>query len=87
MNWLISGIEPTKDKKTITAAYRQKLRQTNPEDKPEEFKALRAAYEEAMVLADKEEAESALDESSVGLWMEAVGKLYDDFASRIDPVC
>ena len=87
MNWLILGIEPTKDKKTITAAYRQKLRQTNPEDKPEEFKALRAAYEEAMTLADKEEAESALDESPVGLWMEAVGKLYDDFASRIDPVC
>ena len=55
MDWFILGIEPTKDKKAITAAYRQKLRQTNPEDKPEEFKALRAAYEEALALAEKED--------------------------------
>ena len=33
MDWSILGIQPTKDKKAITAAYRQKLRQTNPEDK------------------------------------------------------
>ena len=38
MDWFVLGIEPTKDKKAITAAYRQKLRQTNPEEKPEEFK-------------------------------------------------
>lgn len=39
----ILGIEPTKDKKKITDAYRQKLLETNPEDKPEEFKELRSA--------------------------------------------
>lgn len=87
MDWFVLGIEPTKDKKAITAAYRKKLRQTNPEDKPEEFKALRAAYEEAMALADKEEAEPVRDESPVGLWMEGVRKLYEDFASRINPDC
>ena len=74
MDWFVLGIEPTKDKKIITNAYRQKLRQTNPEDKPQEFQALRAAYEEAMALADREEAETVRDESPVGLWMEAVEK-------------
>lgn len=87
MDWFVLGIEATKDKNAITAAYRQKLRQTNPEDKPEEFKALRAAYEEAMALADKEEAEPVRDESSVGLWVESVRNLYEDFASRINPDC
>lgn len=87
MDWFILGIEPTKDKKTITDAYRQKLRQTNPEDKPEEFKALRTAYEEAMALADQADTAPVRDESPVGLWMEAIGKLYADYASRIDPAC
>ncbi len=87
MDWFLLGIEPTKDKKAITNAYRQKLRQTNPEDKPEEFKALRSAYEEALAFADQADAESIRDESPVGLWMEAIEKLYDDYASRIDPTC
>ena len=87
MDWFILGIEPTKDKKVITAAYRQKLRQTNPEDKPEEFKALRTAYEEAMALADQEDSALVRDESPVGLWMEAVAELYEDYASRINPDC
>jgi len=85
MDWFILGIEPTKDKKAITAAYRQKLRRTNPEDKPEEFKALRAAYEEAMALADQEEA--VRDESPVGRWIEAIAQLYENYASRINPDC
>ena len=38
MDWTILGIAPTDDKKAITAAYRAKLRTTNPEDKPEEFR-------------------------------------------------
>lgn len=87
MDWFILGIEPTKDKKAITDAYRQKLRQTNPEDKPEEFKALRTAYEEALSFADQADAAPVRDESPVGLWMEAITKLYEDFASRIDPAC
>ncbi len=87
MDWFALGINPTKDKKVIAEAYRQKLRQTNPEDKPEEFKALRTAFEEAMTLADQEDTESARDESPVGLWIEAVTKLYEDYASRINPDC
>ncbi len=87
MDWFVLGIEPTKDKKAITDAYRQKLRQTNPEDKPEEFKALRTAYEAALSFADQADTESVRDESPVGLWMEAITKLYEDFASRINPAC
>ena len=73
MNWTILGIEPTKDKKAITAAYRAQLINTNPEDKPEEFKALRAAYEEALKLADQtEDEEPVRDESPVGIWLASI---------------
>ena len=85
MNWGLLGIEPTKDKKAITAAYRSQLAHTNPEDKPEEFKALRAAYEEALQLADQTEQEPILDQSPVGLWTQKVRALYNDFPRRIDP--
>ena len=85
MDWFVLGMEPTKDKKAITAAYRQKLRQTNPEDHPEEFKALRAAYEEALALADREDVPEPRDESPVGTWLEQVRELYDDYARRIVP--
>lgn len=85
MDWSVLGIGPTKDKKAITAAYRKMLRQTNPEDHPEGFKALRAAYEEALALADRNDTDTARDESPVGLWMEAVSAIYQDHAARIDP--
>ena len=85
MDWTLLGIEPTEDKKAITAAYRAQLARTNPEDKPEEFKALRAASEEALKLADRKEEAPVRDESPVGLWMERVRALYDDFARRIQP--
>ena len=85
MDWKILNIEPTNDKKAITAAYRAKLRTTNPEDKPDEFKALRAAYEEALRLADQPEAEPAQDLSPLGLWKQKVETLYNDYPSRIRP--
>ena len=85
MNWRLLGIEPTKDKKTITTAYRAQLAHTNPEDKPEEFKALRAAYEEALKLAEQMDEEPARDQSPVGKWMEQIRLLYDNFACRIQP--
>lgn len=87
MDWFLLGIAPTKDKKAITAAYREKLRQTNPEDKPEEFKALRQAYEEALSLANTQEQSVAVDDSPVGRWMEDIKKLYQNYPQRIDPKC
>lgn len=85
MDWTTLGIAPTKDKKAITAAYRIRLASVNPEDKPEEFKALRAAYEEALRLAEEAEEAPVRDESPVGLWMEQVRNLYQDFPARIQP--
>jgi len=38
--WNILGIEPTKDIKTIKAAYAKLAKQYNPEEHPEEFKRI-----------------------------------------------
>ncbi|MBQ4093877.1 MAG: tetratricopeptide repeat protein, partial [Oscillospiraceae bacterium] len=83
MDWTVLGIAPTKDKKAITAAYRARLVQVNPEDKPEEFKQLRAAYEQALEYAAKEEQPAERDESPVGLWMERVRGVYFNYPARI----
>lgn len=82
MNWTILGIPATKDKAAITAAYRARLPQVNPEDRPEEFKALRAAYEEAIRLA---ETGDVIHNSPVDLWMDQVAQVYDCFPARLDP--
>ena len=55
--WTHLGIEKTKDIEAINAAYHNKLPLVNPEDKPEEFNALRAEYEEALRYAKQEEGE------------------------------
>ncbi|MCQ2500102.1 MAG: tetratricopeptide repeat protein [Lachnospiraceae bacterium] len=62
MIWNILKIEATKDKRAITRAYREQLSLVNPEDKPEEFKLLRSAYEEALAYAAREEAEVSVNE-------------------------
>lgn len=83
MDWTILGIEPTEDKKAITAAYRARLRHVNPEDKPEEFKALRSTYEQALELCNMPFQPEERDESPLGLWKERLRLLYMDFPSRI----
>jgi hypothetical protein len=50
--WDILGIEPTNDKKAIKRAYHKLLRQYKPDEKPDEFKVLYQAYQDA--LADDE---------------------------------
>ncbi|MBQ2896474.1 MAG: tetratricopeptide repeat protein [Oscillospiraceae bacterium] len=85
MDWTLLGIAPTDDKKAIKAAYRAQLSRVNPEDKPEEFKALRSAYEEALALADRPAVEETRDESPLGRWREKLAALYADFPARIRP--
>lgn len=46
--WEVLGIEPTKDKKEIKKAYARLLKQYHPEENPEEFKHIQAAYQQCL---------------------------------------
>ena len=79
--WNVLGIETTKDEKKITEAYREKLSVTNPEDKPEEFKQLRSAYEEALAYARKPE-ETQGEDKQIDEWLKQLSDIYNDFTKR-----
>ncbi len=87
MDWNVLGIEATKNKEAITAAYREKLKEINPEDKPEEFMALRECYEEALRLANEEEKPVEEDNSPLGLWKKELRGIYEDLGKRTDLEC
>lgn len=86
MIWQILKIAPTKDKRTITRAYRDLLTSVNPEEKPEEFKLLRSAYEEALAYAAKEE-EPVVEKTPVEVWSDQLAQIYHHLPSRLDPSC
>ena len=81
MFWKILKIEPTTDRNAIRAAYRQLLADTNPEDKPEEFKQLREAYEQALAYAAEHGEDREM--TPVEKWQDELAALYDDFQRRI----
>lgn len=94
----ILGLEETKDEQAIQAAYRDRLKHTNPEDDPEGFKRLRKTYEEALEYARKTEEEpEEQDKTEVQLWIDRVTAVYEDMDRRhqkaewerllADPVC
>ena len=79
--WNVLGIAATADRAAIQAAYRSKLTETNPEDKPEEFKQLRAAYEQALALAKKTSTgEAPLTEGE--RWQQKAAAIYEDITRR-----
>ncbi len=83
------GIEATKEEKAIKNAYREKLSVTNPEDNPEGFKLLRAAYEEACRYAKEEEGENSgaqtpSDTTPSGLWVQKAAEIYANINTRQD---
>lgn len=93
MIWKILEIEETKDEEVIKAAYREKLRNVNPEDDQEGFMELRRAYEEAMQYATQDETLKNMDESTsqfsgkkneVDLWIDKVDAVYRDVRTRTD---
>jgi hypothetical protein len=53
--WQILQIEQTQDKKLIKRAYQKLLRVTKPDEKPEEFKVLYEAYQDALAYEIYEE--------------------------------
>lgn len=83
----ILGIESTRDERAIKNAYRERLAVTNPEDNPEGFKELRAAYEEACRLARAKEddgEEKPEDISPSGLWVAKAAEIYGNIRTRRD---
>lgn len=63
--WEILGIEPTKDKKEIKKAYARLLKQYHPEENPEEFKQIQAAYQQC--LHPDQEIESVSFEQNIDI--------------------
>lgn len=61
--WEILGIEPTSDKKTIKRAYAKLLKQCHPEENPEKFKQIQAAYQQC--LHSDQEIESVSYEQNI----------------------
>ena len=82
--WINLGIEKTKDVDTITEAYHEKLKLVHPEEKPEEFMALRTEYEEALAFAKECDDEQEREKTPIDLWLEKVGEIYGEFSRRTD---
>ncbi len=80
--WKELEIEKTKEEKQIKTAYYAKLKRVNPEDDPEGFKQLRAAFEAAVAYAKSGDEEKEKDEYD--LWMDEVKEVYDNLNRRID---
>ncbi|MDL2300105.1 tetratricopeptide repeat protein [Clostridiaceae bacterium OttesenSCG-928-D20] len=81
--WAVLEISPTSDMDIIKKAYKAKLISTHPEEKPEEFKELRAAYETALKLALQ--ADENGDSSASGAWRAKLSSIYNNFSRRRNP--
>ncbi|MFA0810589.1 RDD family protein [Microbulbifer epialgicus] len=57
--WEILEIDPCNDTRTIKRAYAKQLKQTRPDEKPEEFQQLHTAYKWALKLAEEMEEDAA----------------------------
>lgn len=85
----VLGIEPTKDERSIKNAYREQLTHTNPEDDPEGFKRLRAAFERANEYAKSEDTEAGnkkevIDDTPSGRWVQRAAEIYKNINTRCD---
>lgn len=58
--WRVLGLEPTRDLSAIRRAYAAAARKYHPEEQPEEFQRVRAAYEQALLYARSAPRESNL---------------------------
>ncbi len=60
--WEILGIEPTRDQGAVRRAYAAAAARYNPEEHPEEFLAVRQAYEQALAFARSAEEPAEVPE-------------------------
>ena len=87
--WSILKTEPTRDPEELKKAYRKQLVKVHPEDDPEGFQALRAAYEEALRLSElpedtpEEEGNKVEDHTPRGELERAMQTLYASFFRRV----
>ena len=81
--WIILGIEKTDDKDLVKKAYMQMVAKHNPEDDPEGFQKVRAAYENALAEIDGKNEENV--HPQIAEFVAKMKSIYDDFAKRIDP--
>ncbi|AZL72801.1 J domain-containing protein [Pseudomonas oryziphila] len=90
--WIRLGIDPTNDLDAIRLAYRGRLPAHHPETDPEGFKALRAAYDEALRLAREQEAtavdanEQPAEEPAAHPALLSFHTLLEEPALRFDPL-
>lgn len=82
--WTNLGIEKTKDIDAITEAYHEKLKLVHPEEKPEEFMALRAEYEEAIKYAQQNDETEEKEKTPIDIWLEKADAIYCEYSSRVD---
>lgn len=85
--WKTLEIDKTQNEDDIKKAYRNKLSVTNPEDNPEMFKKLRAAYEDAINYARKKDLVTQPSNNRdiiLDSYERELKELYDDFFSRIN---
>ena len=83
--WITLGIEPTKDEEIIRKAYLELLPNFHPEDDPEGFQRLRAAYESALSYTKESEEFANDDTSESGLIVRELTGILDDFVRRLNP--
>jgi|GEM_PF-1363212 len=83
-NWMILGIAATDDREAIKKAYMEQLSKYNPEDDPEGFGRLRAAYEQVLKELDAKAQGEEADSTPLGQFMKRVEGVYNDFDLRRD---
>ena len=79
--WIVLGIAETDDKNALRQAYMATVAHHNPEEDPEGFQTVRLAYETALKQIEDGQKE---DTTPIGMFLAKAGKLYKNFARRID---